>query len=139
VSDRPAVRLTVPAEAEQVAVVRRALAGAGDALGIDPTIVADMKTAATEACANVVRHAYPDGPNGEIEIEVEHDDARVVVVVRDEGGGIKPRIEPQETALGLGLPLMAALSDEFELRHGPSGGTEVRLAFLRERARRDGS
>ena len=37
------------------------------------------------------------------------------------------------TALGLGLPLIAALSDAFEVRGGPGAGTEVRMTFRYER------
>ena len=54
----PEVRLTMPARAEGVGVVRQALAGMADALAYDAAIVADMKMAVTEACTNVVVHAY---------------------------------------------------------------------------------
>jgi len=50
--------------------------------------------------------------------------------VRDHGAGIQPkpaRTEPP--ALGLGLPLIAALSDAFELRGTAGRGTEVRMSF----------
>ena len=55
--------------------------------------------------------------------------------MRDHGSGIQPRpARPEPPALGLGLPLIAALSDAFELRGSAGKGTEVRMtfAYLRE-------
>src|SRR3954451_8758818 len=59
-------RLSLPAVAENVAVVRQALTGMTEALGIGPGVLADMKTAVSEACNNVVLHAYEDG--GPVEV-----------------------------------------------------------------------
>ena len=56
----PDLQLHLPARAENVAVIRHALGGLGDALGLDPGDLADMKLAVTEACTNVVMHAYPE-------------------------------------------------------------------------------
>jgi serine/threonine-protein kinase RsbW len=104
----PEVRLTMPARAEGVGVVRQALAGMADALAFDAAVVADMKMAVTEACT---------------------------IVVRDWGSGIQPRPHRREApALGLGLPLIAALSDSFELRGSTNSGAEVRMTFLADRA-----
>ena len=52
--------MTMPARPEGVAVVRQALAGMADALDFDAAVVADMKMAVSEACTNVVVHAYDD-------------------------------------------------------------------------------
>jgi len=56
--------------------------------------------------------------------------------VRDWGTGIQPRPHRREApALGLGLPLIAALSDAFELRGSAGSGTEVRMTFSYARER----
>ena len=129
----PEVRLTMPARAEGVGVVRQALAGMADALAFDAAVVADMKMAVTEACTNVVVHAY-DGDEGTLEVEMLADDTALTIVVRDWGSGIQPRPARREApALGLGLPLIAALSDAFELRGAAGQGTEVRMSFAYER------
>ena len=133
-TDRPEVRLSMPARAEGVGVVRQALAGFADALAIDPGVLSDMKMAVTEACTNVVVHAYA-GPDGEgdgeglLDVDLLMDESALVVAVRDRGAGIEsPGGKP---ALGLGLPLIAALSDAYEVRPGDDGrGTEVRMRFL---------
>ncbi len=124
----PVVRLALPAKPEGVGVVRQALAGLADALALDAAILADAKMAVTEACTNVVVHAYGE-TEGELEVEMLADDDSITVVVRDRGTGIRPRATRETQALGLGLPLIAALSDAFEVRGGPGMGTEVRMTF----------
>jgi serine/threonine-protein kinase RsbW len=125
----PDVRMTMPARPEGVGVVRQALAGLADALAIDAAVLADMKMAVTEACTNVVVHAYEEA-DGLLEVEMMADAETLTIVVRDHGAGIKPRPTRSEpAALGLGLPLIAALSDSFELRGGTQAGTEVRMTF----------
>ncbi len=125
----PEVVLNMPARAEGVGVVRQALAGMADALAFDAAVLSDMKMAVTEACTNVVVHAYEEEA-GQLEVEMLAGEEDLTIVVRDHGAGIQPkpaRTEPP--ALGLGLPLIAALSDAFELRGTAGRGTEVRMTF----------
>ncbi len=130
----PEVRLSMPARAEGVSVVRQALSGVADALDFDEAVVADMKMAVTEACTNVVVHAYP-GREGVMEVEARPVDRTLSVVVRDHGLGIVPRAD--SPGLGLGLPLIANLSDRLEIQGGPDGvGTQVEMAFTLKRAAR---
>src|ERR671929_1004061 len=125
----PEVLLTMPARPEGVGVIRQALAGMADALDFEPSVLADMKMAVTEACTNVVVHAY-DERAGILEVEMLADETGLTIVVRDHGAGIQPRPARSEPpALGLGLPLIAALSDAFELKGSAGQGTEVRMTF----------
>ena len=131
----PEVLLTMPARPEGVGVVRQALAGMADALAFDAAVLSDMKMAVTEACTNVVVHAY-DEDSGQLEVQMLAGEEDLTIVVRDHGSGIAPkpaRTEPP--ALGLGLPLIAALSDAFELRGNAGTGTEVRMTFAYVRDR----
>lgn len=124
----PDVRFTLQALPANVALVRQALAGLADSLGVDPARAADMKIAVTEACTNAVVHAYEDhdGPL-EVTMRVEHD--RLVLTVRDRGHGLRPLpSEGDGPPLGFGLALIASLSDEFGIAGGRRG-TEVRIAF----------
>ncbi len=128
----PEVLLTMPARPEGVGVVRQALAGVADALDFEASVLADMKMAVTEACTNVVVHAYAD--SGMLEVEMNATEDGLTIVVRDHGTGIQPRPARSEPpALGLGLPLIAALSDAFELRGSAGRGTEVRMTFAYSR------
>src|SRR5215212_6106380 len=128
-TEQPEVLLTMPARPEGVGVVRQALAGMADALDFEASVLADMKMAVTEACTNVVVHAY-DSDSGMLEVEMRAGDAALTIVVRDYCSGIQPRPARSEPpALGLGLPLIAALADAFELRGSAGRGTEVRMTF----------
>lgn len=127
----PEVRLVMPALPANVALVRQALAGLTDELGVDPARAADMKIALTEACTNVVVHAYGDEP-GPLEVTMAVEHGRLVLSVRDRGSGLHPLPGRDEGApLGFGLALIASLSDELGLVGGRHG-TEVRLAFMLE-------
>jgi serine/threonine-protein kinase RsbW len=124
------LQLRLPARAENVALVRQALSGIAEGFPVEPTRLADMKTAVTEACNNVVLHAYSES-EGLLEVEAAPDERRVTIVVRDHGEGMQPKaVEPDEPSLGLGLPLIATLSDRFEIRGGTGMGIEVRMMFV---------
>lgn len=125
--DPSRLRLTLPARAENVAVVRHALAGLAERLGMDDESIADLKTVVTEACMNVVVHAYPDGEEGPLEVEAESEPGGLTVAVRDRGGGIKPRPDTDRPSLRIGLTLIAALSSSFEIKGGAGRGTEIRM------------
>jgi anti-sigma regulatory factor (Ser/Thr protein kinase) len=122
----PDFQLTLPARAENVAVVRHAFGGLGDAFDVPDHALADVKLAVTEACTNVVVHAYPDG-DGPMAISAGLSDTALVVVVADEGRGILPR--PDSPGLGLGLPLIATLATSLELGTNDRDETEVRMTF----------
>jgi anti-sigma regulatory factor (Ser/Thr protein kinase) len=121
------IDFVLPARAENVQVVRHALGGLGEVLGMEGQAVADLKTAVTEACMNVVIHAYDGVSPGPLEVRAWRDGRRLAVRVRDFGRGIRPRVDPDRPSLRLGLPLIAALSESFELAATPSGGTEVTM------------
>ena len=123
----PDLELSLPARAENVAVVRHVLGGIGDALDLDHEVLADIKLAVSEACANVVVHAYADGGPGFMDLEVTTQDHHLAVVVRDHGRGMTPRAD--SPGLGVGLPLIASLAETLELTNGADGGTEVRMTF----------
>ena len=125
--------MRLPARAENVAVVRHALAGLAEQIGMDETGVADLKTVVTEACTNVVVHAY-GGEVGPLTVEAEPDSEGLTVTVSDSGSGISPQAESERASLKLGLSLIAALSSSFSISGGLDRGTEVMMRLpLRER------
>ena len=125
-SEAPELRITVAARPENVAVVRRAITGVGEAVGLEESSIGDLQTIVTEASMNVVVHAYEDG-DGPLEVTASRVGDSLEVGVCDRGAGFRPRpADPDRGDLRLGLPLIAALSDGFEIRGGPGRGTEVR-------------
>jgi anti-sigma regulatory factor (Ser/Thr protein kinase) len=124
----PDLELKLPARAENVAVVRHAFGGLAEALSVDEQTLADIKLAVTEACTNVVIHAYEPHEDGSLEVDASIRDRRLKVVIRDRGRGIVPR--PDSPGLGLGLPLIATLAESLELGKDEQDNTEVRMTFV---------
>ncbi len=128
-AELPNVRLTLSNRPENVALVRQALTGLAEGLGLDPGDFDHINTAVAEACNNVVLHAY-DGAAGPLEVEMHVSPQALRVVVRDRGNGIRPRMEASEPADGgIGLPMIRALSNSVELRDLGGDGTEVHMEF----------
>jgi anti-sigma regulatory factor (Ser/Thr protein kinase) len=126
-SETGGLRLSLPARAENVAVARHAVAGLAEAIGMSEPKVADLKTVVTEACMNVVLHAYDDDGGGALEVNATPEDGALLIRVRDYGTGIRPRADVERASLRLGLPLIAALSSSFNIRGGLGQGTEVTM------------
>lgn len=120
------LQMILPAKAENVAVVRHALAGLAEEIGMDEPGLADLKTVVTEACMNVAVHAYQGEP-GPLLVEAEPDEEGLTVTVRDEGIGIRPQADDERDSLRLGLSLIAALSTSFAISGGLETGTEVKM------------
>jgi anti-sigma regulatory factor (Ser/Thr protein kinase) len=123
----PDIELSLPARAENIAIVRHAFGALGEAYGVSERTLSDLRLAVTEACTNVVVHAYPDGREGPLEVHARVEGKHLTIVVQDEGGGIAPR--PDSPGLGLGLPLIASLADTVQLGRDDAGRTEVRMGF----------
>lgn len=120
------IRLSLPARPENVAVVRHVVAAIAESFALPSKLVEDIRLAVTEACTNVVRHAYR-GDEGPLEVRIEPDAGGLTVVVSDRGRGIQPN--PDSEGPGLGLPLIAALASSLEIEHSPSSGSTLCMSF----------
>ena len=96
-------------------------------LGFAPVVAEQVELALSEAVANAVAYAYPEGAGGEIEVVMSLRRDNVEVVVRDEGVG--PVGHHQTSGRGFGLLLMRALSERLEIKGAPGKGTTVRMNF----------
>lgn len=114
---------------ENVGLAREVLAGLAETVALSREQYDDMRTAVTEACNNVVQHAYED-EEGPLEMELRLLRDAVEVVVRDQGIGMADGAAEAAGELEIGLPVMLALADRLEVGHGPYGGTEVAMRFL---------
>lgn len=130
-----AIRLTIPAKPEYVSLVRLALTGLSRLRAVDEETLADLKLAITEAASNSVRHAYGGG-SGTVEVVYDLLPDRLVIEVTDDGEGFDYGDESAATTPdaeltegGLGIAIIQAVSDEFELGKGPGGrGSRLRFA-----------
>jgi len=122
----PPLRLRVPAIAECVGYVRRAVADYARRLGMRD--VSAIEIAVSETVTNAVVHAYVGVPEGEVAVTAEMPEGDgLLVAVSDDGAGLVPR--PDSPGLGLGLALIAQLAASFEVDEPPGSGTTVRMHF----------
>jgi serine/threonine-protein kinase RsbW len=127
------VRLTIPAKAEYIMLGRLALTSLSRLRALSPEQLSDVKLALTEACTNAVQHAY-DAEDGFVEILYELHPDRLVIEVTDTGDGfVTPDSVPDPEDLtegGLGIAIIRALSDEFEVGDREGGGSRLRFVKL---------
>jgi serine/threonine-protein kinase RsbW len=129
------VRLALSSRADNVALVRQALAGLADATGLPPADLSDIGTATSEACNNVAMHAYGGG-EGPLEVELRVEDSTVTVTVRDRGvglaidaprAGFPPYVDGELG--GIGVPAILALTRSVRWSAPDDGGTAVEMTF----------
>ena len=119
--------LRLEAEPAAASRARHAAVALAGRLGADAEARDSIAVAVTEAVANVIVHAYRDDRRGQVEVALRGCGNCLEVVVTDAGVGMRPRDD--SPGLGLGLGLMAALADVFEVTPSNAGGTAVRLGF----------
>ena|ERR1044072_3365131 len=118
--------LKLAAEPQNVRRARDEAASCAEALGLSSSAVEDLKTIVSEACSNIVRHAYPeDASERPMEVEMDKTDGELMVTVRDCGTGIRPPTGARPSSLRLGFILMGSLADFLQLRTGRGRGTEL--------------
>jgi serine/threonine-protein kinase RsbW len=126
------VRLTIPARPEYVSLCRLALSGLARVRPVGEETLADLKLAITEATSNAVRHAYANGGGGVVDIAYRLQGDRLEVEVADSGPGfdlVARNGDPEELSEGgLGIAIIQAIADEFELRSDKDGS---RLRFAK--------
>ena len=119
-----ALHLSLEARPESIGRARAAVGELAAELGMEEPALGDLKTIVSEACTNVVADAYGES-DGTFEIEAFPEGGPPAVIVRDFGQGMRARIEPNPSSLGLGLGLISTLSSHFDISGGSGGGTEV--------------
>jgi anti-sigma regulatory factor (Ser/Thr protein kinase) len=130
--DSPTISLRLESSPETLTLVRGMLGGVAELLQLDPELLDDLKTAVSEACNNVVMHAY-DGASGPLWVYLYVEAEAIEVIVRDRGRGI-PVLTPSDDRLqGVGIPIMRALAHQTAFRPLKESGTEVWLQFSSHR------
>ena len=112
---------------EAVAQARNALTGFAEEAGAAPDQLEAVRLATSEAVTNAVMHAYQKGERGTVQVSASYVESELWLLVADAGNGLRPR--SNSPGLGLGLALIAQLTDEFQILSRGSGGTELRLRF----------
>ncbi|RBQ17871.1 ATP-binding protein [Spongiactinospora rosea] len=119
--------LALPRDAVGIPMVRRVLGDALRSLGVAETCVADILLAASEACANAVRHG---GPANRYQVLAAIGEGRCDLRVIDRGLGltaVPDRYPPADMENGRGILIMQAVVDEIFFNSEPGRGTTVHL------------
>ncbi len=137
------LRLDLVSRPESATLVRSVIRTLAAAAHLDGTLVDDLCTVVSEACNNVVLHAYPGDAPGPLIFSLAITADAVDAVVRDRGSGIRPgaalrpdlagpKLEaPRDRGLGVGVSMINTLADRTEFQSNPATGTEVRMMFRR--------
>jgi serine/threonine-protein kinase RsbW len=134
-TERDRLFLSLSAERENIGAVREAVDRTARGFGMGERARNDLKTLVSEACANVVLHAYGDDEvDRPLEVELTRQEETVEVVVRDRGQGVSARPDPRPASLRLGLLLVGAMASSFQLRSARGTGTELRATVAFEAA-----
>jgi serine/threonine-protein kinase RsbW len=134
IAEGPIVRLHLESRPQTLTLVRGMLSGVAEPLAIDPELLDDLKTAVSEACNNVVLHAYGGVP-GPMGVKLFVDPDRLRVTVEDQGVGVPAATVSADRSSGIGVSVIRALTLDTSFTDRPGGGTQVQMDFA---IRRDG-
>jgi len=123
------IKLEQDSVPDSVALVRSVIRSIGAAASIEQRVLEDTITAVSEACNNVVLHAYPLG-SGPLMFSLVIRGRHTEAVVRDRGCGMW-RPSTSRRGLGMGVAVISALADQVQFRSHACTGTEVRMTFGR--------
>jgi serine/threonine-protein kinase RsbW len=116
------------ATADAVPAARHAVTAYARRTGVADGRLTDIALAVSEACSNVVVHAYPHRAEpGRMEVTARRPDDVLEVAVSDAGRGMMPRTD--SPGLGLGLPLVTRVAEQVEIQSPAGGGTHVKMFF----------
>jgi serine/threonine-protein kinase RsbW len=124
-------RSSFPAGPAAPAVARHAVRDFLYSAGIDPRALGDVLLALSEVVTNAVVHGYRGETGGEVRVEAEHSDDRLLLSVADHGRGMAPRHD--SPGLGLGLPLVGKIAKKVDITARVDGGTLVSMCFSLDR------
>lgn len=124
---------------EIVARVRAWASSTATVLGADSQAAADFTLAISEACTNVVRHAYTAHAESRLILTARRIGERIIFRVRDFGDKFDPasvpppKIDDELRVGGYGIYLMRQVMDEVRYVTNHLVGTELILVRRRSR------
>ena len=114
------------AQPESVPGARRAVAAFAAEIGAQPNELARIRLAVSEAVTNAVLHGYRGAP-GDIDVSAEVAGDELTIPVSDGGCGMQS--SGGSPGMGVGLGLMAEVTDGMAIASRRSGGVELRMGF----------
>ena len=124
------LELTLPSDAASVPTARHICRNALLELGVETGCAADIETAVSEACTNVLKHAESTVSDYLVQVDIDLTTCSIRVIDRGQGfhhmgaDGAGGQAIPEG---GRGIQLMNALVDRVSFESDPDGGTAVHL------------
>ena len=112
--------LTLPNDIETIPQLNEFIDTVAEEIGLDMSLTMSLNLAIEEAVVNVMEYAYPEGEQGNVDIEVSADDKWLTFIISDNGIPFDPTTqEDADTTLsaeerpigGLGIFLVRQLMD----------------------------
>lgn len=132
------IKLTIPAVSDYVAVARLAVSGVAARMNFSIDEIDDLKVAVSEACNNVVQHAFDE--TGTIDLTFRVHPHLLEIIVKDFGkgfdvanikskkhDGVSETDSDTQFGLGLGLTFIKSLMDTSEVTSVLGSGTTVSM------------
>ncbi len=107
---------------KMIQIARLACAGFASQLGLGLDEIEDIKLAVSEACTNVLQHAYQEPMAHTFTVRCRVEEQGLVVEVVDQGKGLPP-----DRTTSLGTMIMTSVMDDVRFLPGERGGTVVRM------------
>jgi serine/threonine-protein kinase RsbW len=124
--------LRIESQFSELARARAWVSEHARAAGIAEQEINEIRLAVSEACANVIEHAYRGEPDHLIDLHLEIDAERVLVTIRDHGEPFDPQsYHPPDLDTpqvgGYGVFLIRSLMDEVHYEAPERGGATLTL------------
>ncbi len=102
----------------------------GNEIYLDITQAIPCGLIVNELVSNSLKHAFPEGREGEIQVTMKRVDGRKVLSVKDNGVGLPPSVDLQDKGM-LGLQIVTTLVNQLggEMNYTANGGAEFTLTF----------
>ncbi len=126
----------IKSQTEKLSIVRDFITEAACNFGFDDESASNIALAVDEACTNIIKHAYENQPDHEIDISLRMNNQVFEIVVTHQGKLFDPRLfkspdikdyiaHPRRG--GLGIRIMKLLMDDVEYKILPDKKCEVHL------------
>ena len=133
-----ALTLSIPNDSEYISIVRLMVSGVCSRMDYAVEDIEDIKIAISEACTNVVLHAYDSKQEDGLRVVVKRFDDKLELIIQDFGKGFDVEavmkkelkdadISEDNIGLGLGLNFIHNLMDDVELNSKLNEGTFIRM------------
>ncbi|MGQ9631067.1 MAG: ATP-binding protein [bacterium] len=128
-------KLTIPSNYRYIEVVRELVESVGHKMGYTEQAINEMKIAISEACTNVIKHAYRGEENHTLTVFVSRsNNDHLEIVIVDNGEkfdfyGLPEPVLGEARESGYGVFLMKRFMDVVE--YDPSSEYETRLRMIK--------